>query len=115
VKELKSIFGLLVLLVGGFVIYKILPAYWSNFQVDRMIGEQAIIFTNFPKSEDEIKLAIAQKAEDYDVPLAPEQIVVARNRGSLSISLAYTVHIEMPVHPFDLNFKNSTTNQNVMR
>ena len=114
-KELKSILGLLILLAGGFVLYKIVPAYWSNFQVDRMIADQAIIYTNFPKSDDEIKLAIAQKAEDLDVPLAPEQIVVARDRGSLSISLAYTVHVDMPGHPFDLDFKNSTTNQNVMK
>ena len=114
-KELKSILGLLILLAGGFVLYKVLPIYWSNFQVDRMIADQAIIYTNFPKSDDEIKLAIAQKAEDLDVPLAPEQIVVARDRGSLSISLAYTVHVDMPGHPFDLDFKNSTTNQNVMK
>ena len=54
-KELKSILALLVLLVGGFVLYKVMPAYWNNFQVDRMIADQAIIFTNFPKSDDEIK------------------------------------------------------------
>ena len=114
-KELKFIFGLLVLLVGGFVLYKIMPAYWNNYKVGRMIAEQAIIYTNFPKSEEEIKIAIAQKAQDMDVPVAPEQIAVTRNRGDVSISFAYTVHIDLPGYPFDLNFEDSTTNQNVMK
>jgi hypothetical protein len=115
VKELKSIFWVLVLGVGGFVLYKILPAYWDNYQVDKMIADQAIIYTNFPKSDDEIKMAIAQKAQDYNVPLSPEQVAVTRSRADLTISLAYSVHIDMPAHPFDLNFQDSSTNHNVMK
>ena len=115
VKEIKSIFALALLLVGSFVLYKVLPVYWNNYKVNRMITEQAIIYTNFPKSEEEIKIAIAQKAQDLDVPIAPEQIAVSRNRGDVSISFAYSVHIDLPVYPFDVDFEDSTTNQNVMR
>jgi Domain of unknown function (DUF4845) len=115
VKEIKFIFGVALLLVGSFVLYKILPAYWNNYKVNRMIAEQAIIYTNFPKSEEEIKIAIAQKAQDLDVPIAPEQIAVSRSRGDVSISFAYSVHIDLPVYPFDVDFEDSTTNQNVMR
>ena len=114
-KEFKSILGLTVLLVGGFVLYKILPAYWNNYKVVRMISEEAIIFTNFPKSEEEMKIVIAQKAQDMDVPIAPEQISLVRSRGDVSISFAYSVHIDMPAYPFDINFEPSTTNQNVMK
>jgi hypothetical protein len=115
VKEFKAIFGLAVLLAGGFVLYKILPAYWNNYKANRMIAEQAIVFTNFPKTEDEMKIVIAQKAQDMDIPIAPEEVAVSRNRGDVSISFAYTVHIDMPLYPFDLNFEDSTTNQNVMK
>jgi Domain of unknown function (DUF4845) len=114
VKELKSIFGLLVLLVGGFVLYKVFPAYWDNFKVNQMIADQAVIYTNFPKTDDEIKVEIAQKAQDYDVAIAPEQVVVTRGGGNLTINLAYTVHIDMPGYPFDLNFNDSSTNHNIM-
>ena len=114
-KRLKFTLGLLFLLVGVFVLYKVVPAYWNKYQLDRMIAEQAIVFTNFPKSEEEMKIAIAQKAQDLDIPIAPEQIAVSRNRGDVSISFAYTVHIDMPGYPFDLNFQESTTNQNVMK
>ena len=114
-KELKAIFWIAVLVVGGFVLYKVLPAYWNNFQVKQMIEDQAIYFTNNPKSEDEIRMTIAQKAQDCNVPLAPEQVNVERTPAQLTISLAYTVHIDVPGYPFDLNFNDTTTNHNVMR
>ena len=114
-KDIKFICGLVFLLAGGFTLYKIMPAYWNNYQVGRMISEQAIIYTNFPKSEEEMRIAIAQKAQDLDVPIAPEQIAVSRNRGDVSISFAYTVHIDMPVHPFDVTFEPATINHNVMK
>ena len=114
-KDFKAILALAVLLVGSFVLYKIVPAYWNNYRVKQMLAEQAVIYTNFPKSEEEIKIAIAQKAQDLDIPIAPEQVAVSRNRGDVSISFAYTVHIDMPVYPFDLDFEDSTTNQNVMK
>jgi hypothetical protein len=115
VKELRSIFGLLVLLVGGFVLYRALPAYWGNFQVNRMITEQAVVYTNFPKSDDEIANAISQKAQEYSVPLAPEQVTVFRTSSDLTISITYTVHVDIPVYPFDLTFNDSTSNHNVMK
>ena len=114
-KELKSIFALLVLVLGAFVLYETLPAYWANFKVNQMIAEQAVIYTNFPKSDQEIATAISQKAQEVSVPLTPEQVTVNRTSGDLSISIAYTVHVDFPGYPFDLNFKDSTTNHNVMK
>lgn len=114
-KELKSILAVTALLVGGFVLYKVVPAYWNNYELGQMISEQAIYFTNYPKSDEEIRMTVAQKAQDYDVPLAPEQVDIARTPGTLSISVDYKVRVDLPGHPFDLNFRNSTTNRDVMR
>ncbi|HVJ04377.1 MAG TPA: hypothetical protein VM578_01760 [Candidatus Saccharimonadales bacterium] len=113
-KEWKSIFGLLLLFVGGFVLYKVLPVYWSDFQLGRMLEEQAINYTYNSKSDQEIANAIAEKAHDLDVPLAPEEITVVRGGGDLMISTAYTVHVDLPFYPLDLNFKTSNKNKNIM-
>jgi hypothetical protein len=115
VKELKSIFWVLVLLAGGFVLYKTLPAYWGNFKVNQMINDEAIYYTNFPKGDDAIAAAVSQKAQEFDVPLAPDQVTVARSGGDLTISAAYSVHIDFPGYPFDLSFKDAATNHNVMK
>lgn len=113
-KEIKSIIGLLVLLIGGVVLYKVLPAYWGNFEVDRMVAEQAVYFTNFNKGDDVVAATVSQKAQEFSVPLTPEQVTVLRTAGDLTISVAYSVHIDLPVYPFDLNFKDSSTNHNIM-
>jgi uncharacterized protein DUF4845 len=114
-KHLTAIFWITVLLVGVFVLYKIVPVYWNNYHIKEMIDDQAVYYTNFPKTDDEIRLLVAQKAQDYDVPLTPEQVDVQHTPGKLSISVAYTVHIDFPGYPLDLNFKDSTTNRNIMR
>ena len=113
--QLKSIFGLLVLLVGGFVLYKVLPTYWGNFQLGRVVEEQSVNYTYTNKSQEEIAAAISEKAHEFDVPLSPDQVKVVRTPGDLSISCAYTVHVDLPFYPLDLNLKAASKNHNVMK
>jgi len=115
VREIKAIFGVLILLAGALLAYKALPAYWANFKLDSMIADEAIYYTNFPKPPEVIAAAVASKAQEYNVALTPQQITVDYQGRNLTISIAYTEHIDFPGYPFDLNFKNSTTNQNVMK
>jgi hypothetical protein len=114
-KEFKSIFGLLIILVGSFVLYKIVPAYWGDFRLGRLLEEQSMIYTYNGKSDQEIAMAIAQKASDMDIPLSPEQVRVKRGFADLAITAEYTVHVDLPGYPLDLNFKTSTKNKDVMK
>jgi hypothetical protein len=113
-KELKSIFVLLLLLVGAFVIYKVVPAYWADYKLSRMLEEQALSSTYTTKSESDIASDVAQKAAEIDVPLTPEEITVQRGAGEVTITAQYTVHVDMPFYPLDLNFKTTSKNKNVM-
>jgi hypothetical protein len=112
---MKAIFGLLVLLVGGFVLYKVIPAYWGDFKLGQMLDDQAMVYTYTNKSEDEIAKAVAEKAREIDVPLTPEEIKVTRGGSELGITAEYSVHVDMPIYPFDLNFRTATKNKNVMK
>lgn len=113
-KELKAIFGLLILAVGGFVLYKVMPSYWGNYKLGRLIEEQAVVYTYTPKSDAEIAADIAQKAKSFDVTLAPEEITVHRTPGDLTITAEYSVHVDMAFYPLDLSLKASSKNKNVM-
>jgi hypothetical protein len=112
---MKATFGLLLLLVGGFVMYKVLPVYWGDFKLGRLLEEQALIYTYNSKTEQEIATVIAEKARDIDVSLSPEQVKVQRGVGDLTISAEYTVHVDLPIHPLDINFTTSSKNKNVMK
>ena len=58
-----------------------------------------------------------KKAQDLDVPVTKEQIKVVRNgvvgTGSVEIEAAYTVHVNLPFYPMDLNFNASARNKGV--
>ena len=114
-KELKSIFWVLVLLVGGLVLYKVLPAYWGDYKLSKMMDEQAVVYTYAMKNDQEVAKGISEKARELNVPLSPEQIRVERTASELSITAVYTVHVEIPGYPMDLNFTTKTHNRNVMK
>jgi hypothetical protein len=112
---MKSIFALLVLLVGGFVMYKVLPVYWGDFKLGQLLNEQAVTYTYTKNSEQEIANSIVEKARDINVQLSPEQIKVQRGPDDLAITAEYSVHVDMPIYQLDLNFKTATKNHNVMK
>jgi hypothetical protein len=114
-KELKSIFWVLVLVIGAFVLYKVLPAYWGDFKLSKMLDEQAVVYTYTVKSDQDIATAIAEKAKDLNVPLTPDQVKVERTASELTITAVYSVHVELPAYPLDLNFTTKSHNKNVMR
>jgi hypothetical protein len=114
-KELRSIFGLLLLLVGGFVLYKILPAYWGDFKLGRLLEEKAVNYTYIKKSDQDIANTISESAHEFDVPLSPEQVQVQRGSGDLTITAEYSVHVDFPFYPIDLNFKTASNNKNIMK
>jgi hypothetical protein len=114
-KELRAIFFLLIVVVGGFAMYKILPAYWGDFKLGRLLEEQAVIYTYATKSDQEIANAIVEKAQGINVPLSPEQVKVQRLPGELAITAEYVVHVDLPIYPLDLNFNTGSTNKSVMK
>jgi hypothetical protein len=114
-KEFKSIFALLVLMVGGFVLYKVVPAYWGDYKLGRLLEEQAQVNTYNTKSDQDVKNVIAQKAHEIDVPISPEQVTVVRSASELSITAVYSVQVDLPLYPLELNFTTGTRNKNVMK
>jgi hypothetical protein len=61
------------------------------------------------KTEDEIRSTIYKKAQELEIPIREDQINVQRvgsgGSGSLSISVTYTVHLNLPYYPLDLEFR----------
>ena len=114
-KELKAIFWILVLVVAAFVMYKVVPALWGNFELGRLLDDQAVTYTYQAKKEEDIAAAIVEKASSFDVVLTPDQVKVVRGTGDLSISVEYMVHIDLPLYPFDMKLKAASKNHNVMK
>lgn len=111
-KTLKAVLALAIIAGGILVGIKVVPAYFNYYQFQDAIEQEAKIQTYTTKSADDVRDDVWKKAQDYNLPLSsPEDIKVERTTGSVSIETEYTVHIDVPIHPFDLNFKASTKNK----
>jgi Domain of unknown function (DUF4845) len=111
---MRSLKALLAVAIFGSLVYGaylIVPVYLSSYQFQDAIEEEARLDSYSQKTEQEIKDSVFKKAQSLDLPLTAEQIKVQKLSNAVSISAAYTVHIEIPVHPFDLSFTPNSQNK----
>ncbi len=112
-KTLKALFGLLVVVAVFYLGYKVMPPYFANYQFQDVIKNETDMNSYSQKSEQEIKDSVVKKARELDIPLTSEQVTVQRSGPELAISADYTVHIDIPVYPFDLHFTPASKNKKI--
>ena len=114
---LKLFLGLGVLLGVAFLGIKILPPYFSNYQFEDFIKEEALHSTYSTRSEDDIRDAVIKHAHDFDIDLTPKQVRVSRTgsygSGTLSIEADYSVPVTLPGYSMTLDFHPSSNNRGV--
>ncbi|HLH06952.1 MAG TPA: DUF4845 domain-containing protein [Terriglobales bacterium] len=110
-KTLKVFLSLAVFASSIYVAFRVVPVYFSNYQFQDAIEDEARQDTYAPqKTEDDIRQAVLRKAQSLDIPLTAEQVKVTRGGNGVAISAAYSVHIDLPVHPLDFSFSPATQN-----
>jgi hypothetical protein len=111
-KTLKALIVFGVIGAAFYVAYLVTPVYWNFHQFQDAIAEEARMNSYTPKSESDMRETVWKKAQQYEIPLSkPEEIQVQRNGTTVLISTEYTVHIDVPIHPFDLKFAPTTQNK----
>ena len=114
-KTVKALFGVFVVIGGFYLAFKLLPPYWSNYQFEDVIAVEArtAAYSHPPKTEDEIRNTVYKKAQEMELPITPQQIRVRRGESGVEIDVNYTVHVELPVRPVDLDFAISSKNKRI--
>ena len=112
-KSIKALFGLFVVIAGMYLAWKVIPPYFHNYQFQDEVDNQARTLSySFPrKSEGEVRDIILKKAHELDIPLTSEQITVGQVGNELTISANYTVHVDIPIYPFDMHFSAASKNK----
>jgi hypothetical protein len=114
-RSIKALFGLFIVVGGFYLAWKVLPPYFNNYEFQEEIETQSrqLSYANPPKTEQEIRDIIAKKARDLDIPITSEQVKVDRTGSELGIATEYTIHVDVPVYPFDLHFGAATRNKKI--
>jgi len=116
--RIKLLFGLAVIVAVVYGGAELIPPYFSNYEFEDAIKQEALHSTYSNKTEDDIREEIFKKAKDLEIPLTRDQIQVQRSgsgqgSGTLMIQADYSVHVELPGYPLDLHFTPSSRNKGV--
>lgn len=112
---LKLVVGLMAIVVALVLIVELAPPYWSNYELQDTLDTEAQLDTYSNKSIEDIQSSILKKAREMSIPLSREQIMVQRTgppgSGAVIIEANYTVHVDLPGYPMDVQFNAASKNK----
>jgi hypothetical protein len=115
--SLKAIVGVLVMVAVAIVCFKLIPPYFSNYEFEDFIKNEALQSTYGSRSESDIRDSVIKHARDYDIQLTTAQVKVTRSgtsgTGSLSIEANYSIPVSFPGYSTSLEFHPSTKNKGI--
>ena len=115
--SMKAILGIVLMVAVAIVCMKLIPPYFSNYEFEDFIKNEAMQSTYGNRSENEIRDAVIKHARDYDIELTTAQVKVTRSgtsgTGSLSIEANYSIPVNFPGYTTSLEFHPSTQNKGI--
>ena len=106
--------NILVIAVIALLIYaavKIVPPYFSDYQLSDKMQEQARFAVVNRFSEEQIRENLFKTIQELDIPAKREDIKIVANNAIVKISLKYTVPVDLFFYHLDLNFSPSSENK----
>lgn len=108
--RLKSILIIVIVVLGIYTAWKVVPPYVNDYQLADKMQEQSRFAMVNHYTEDQIRDNIFKAMQDLDIPAKREDIKIVANNNVVKISLDYTVPIDVLVYHGDLHFSpNSET------
>lgn len=108
--RLKGILIVVIVVLGIYTAWKVLPPYVNDYQLADKMQEQSRFAMVNRYTEDQIRDNIYKVMVDLDIPAKREDIKIVANGNVVRISLEYTVPIDVLIYHGDLHFSpNSET------
>jgi len=92
---------------------KILPVYLSSFELDDFIRKQTPFWLTQRANGDVIRGKVLEKARDLELPIDADQVQVEASSASVTVSLDYTVPVDLKVYTVKLHFTSSARNKSL--
>ena len=111
----KMILGVGLMVLAAIFCFKLIPPYFSNYQFEDAIKNEALQSTYGTRSEEEIRESVLKHARECDIQLTNKQVRVTRTgtsgTGSLTIEAQYSVPVSLPGYSTTLEFHPSSSNK----
>src|SRR6266849_3003256 len=102
--KLKALIAILVVVAAFYVAWNLIPPYFHNSQFQEDLDEIARRATYTATSDDDLKQLVVHKAQSMDIAVKEDQVAVTRTGNGIGVTVHYRVHVDMIVHPVDLDF-----------
>jgi hypothetical protein len=112
--KLKAIVYTAILLAAVFSAVKILPAYVNEYQLSDKIQETARFAVVNRYTEEQVRDEVYRTVQDLSIPAKREDIKVTVSRSLVTISLDYTIPVDLLVYQLTLHFTPSAENKSLI-
>lgn len=109
--KVKGMIALLVIAAGIYVGWNMIPPYFNKYQFQDDLDDIVRKTTYTPIPDDDIKQIVIKKAMARDIVITEKQVTLSRVVGAVAITVRYSVHVDMIVHPVDLDFTVDSHNK----
>jgi len=113
--RLKAVVYLTLLIIGVYLAVKLVPLYVAEYELTDKMGEQARFAIVNRYTDDQIKDNIFKTIQDLDIPAKRDDVKVSNTHNGLSISVEYTVPVDLMVYKTDITFSPSTEGRDYMK
>lgn len=112
--KFKAILVTAILLFLAYAAFKMVPPYVDEYQLNDTMQETAKFASVTRSGEEQIRATVFRKIEELGIPAKKEDVKVTAVNGRVSISVDYTVPIDLMVYKFELHFTPSTSNKDII-
>ena len=112
--KFKAIVFTVVLVVGIFLAFKLVPAYVAEYQLQDKMQEMARFGIANRYSEEQVRDNVFKAVQDLELPVKREDIKVSVSQSVVKVSLEYTVPVDLLVYSTELHFSPSSENKSIM-
>ena len=112
--RLKFFVYLIVLICLVVTGWKCVPPYVAEYQLSDKMQEQARYAVVNHYSEEQIRDTIFKVIQDLDIPAKKEAIKVSSTQSLVTISVDYSVPIDLYVYKFDMHFNPASANKSLV-
>jgi hypothetical protein len=113
--KLKAIVFTVILVLGIFLAFKLVPPYVAEYQLQDKMQEMARFGIVNHYSDEQIRDNIFKVVQDLDIQgIKREDIKVAVTQSLVKVSLEYTVPVDLLFYSTELHFSPSSENKSLM-
>lgn len=113
--RLKAIIYTVILVVGVFVAFRLVPLYVNEYQLQDKMNEQAKFAIVNRYSEDQVRDILFKVIQDLDIPATRDDIKLATTNHGITISVTYTVPVDFFVYKTDITFSPVSEGLDIMK